>query len=356
MAKTSWNMSRTLTDRLVEEPFAFAFYQAIFLLESLHREHDRIGEFGHPGKEIVRLTNVDSLSFSPNQISSIEFSESDDGDIQFKLATSIMGLYGVFSPLPMNYTASLISWSDDNKEARQRQRDFLDIFNHRLLSLLYRSEKYTRITQTDKDHGSAGTRALGALVGFWEKSGNQAGTGSSGDLSLARLLMASTRSAAGLKNWIKRIFTGVGVRIEQFCPRWILVPEESQASLGKNNSCLAGEGSDYEQVATLGEMMYDRETKFRIHLGPLNWNNFVRFLPGRDDYNKLVGEVDNFLGDSLTYDVMLKLLGQECYHLRTCLDGKSSQLGFTAGLFREDAADSDLCLSIDVAMTGDGTE
>ena len=346
-------MSGTLIDRMIEEPYAFALYQAIYLIENSYPDRDRIGTFGSPGNEVVRLTNVDSLSFPVSQVSSIECVESDEGAKHFKIATSILGLYGVFSPLPINYTESLVSWSDDDKDARSRQKEFLDIFNHRLLSLYYRCERYTRLSQTDASQAS-GPKVLRALVGFPFEDGRSTEMGAAADLSLARLLISATRSASGLRSWLSRIFNGIKVRIEEFCPRWVLIPEESHSHLGRQNSRLAGEGDDLREVSTLGEMMYDRETKFRIHLGPLKWESFTGFLPGRDNFNMLISEVDSFLGDVLSYDLMLKLLGKECYHLRTCLDGESSQLGFTAGLFREEAEDSDLCLTIDVAMTSDG--
>ena len=50
-----------------------------------------------------------------------------------------MGLYGPSSPLPNHYTEDVL-WASADEDAA---RSFLDLFNHRLISLVFRAwEKY----------------------------------------------------------------------------------------------------------------------------------------------------------------------------------------------------------------------
>lgn len=342
-------MSNSVMELLLNEPHRFSIFQAIYLLQSAHAETERIGYFNQPKDETVRLTNVASLSFPGSQIASIEVLPSEHGD-KYALSTTIMGLYGVLSPLPIGYTASMVSFTDEDREGRERLRNFLDIFNHRLLSLTNRTDEYRLFNRRNSGHSDDPlTAGILSLIGF--ESGDRCreiGEWMFCNLSFNSMMSLMTRSASGLQNWLTGFFPGIKMGIEQFSPHWVKLPREEQAQLGSRNCTLAG-GSEDQQggSATIGEWILDRETKFRVRTEPLNWIKFQEFLPHGKEFARLVKLVSTFAPDWLQFDVEVRLQGEQCRYLHLCLDGESSQLGFTAGLFGKKGSDSDLSLVLE---------
>ena len=84
----------------------------------------------------MRLATHASLSFAPGQIQSLE----ERYDKPPKMTVNFFGLMGPVGILPTQYTDLII----ERLSARDTTlRDFLDLFNHRMISLLYRAwEKY----------------------------------------------------------------------------------------------------------------------------------------------------------------------------------------------------------------------
>jgi len=336
-----------LIKQLKKHPYRFSFFQAVYLLEQNNPASDRVGAFGKPEAETVRLGNVDSLSFPPNQIQSISESGIEDHD-SYLLRTTLSGLFGVLSPLPTCYTASIVSFQDEGKEERHRLRDFLDIFNHRLLSLLSRTDSYRHIHRTgSKDSAEPFADTIFSILALSNPElRSTLGKDMFGSLASCRLLGFGSRSSAGLKAWLKKHFRFTPFAIREFSPYWVSIPNADRALLGQQN-CRLG-GSDSGDAATIGEWMLDRETKFRVEVGPVLWEEFQRLLPNGKDFDKLKRLVTVYVPDWLRFDFQVKLLGRECRHLKVVLDGSTSRLGFTAGLFTENGQDTPLSLVLEV--------
>lgn len=341
-------MHDSVIEMLLAEPYRFSLFQAIYLVQKAHFECDPIGEFGKPGLEVIRLTNVDSLMFPASQIDAIEKTETD-GEVRYRIETSLMGMYGILSPLPTWYTASLISPQEDGAAERRRLRDFLDIFNHRILSLASRVDAYRHLHRGKQGGpGDSFVNSVLALagLGFRQMQADPEWWMFS-SLSADRLLTQCTRSASNLKCWLEEHFPRIHITVEEFSPHWERIPDDERALLGKQNCRLAAFDGDSSEGAIIGQWMLDRETSFRVSIGPLNWKDFKSFLPSSDGFGKLTKLISLFTPDWLSFDLLVKLLGSECYHLQVCLDGKTSQLGFTAGLFPEQGFADDLFLVLD---------
>ncbi len=109
-------------------------------------------------------------------------------------------------------------------------------------------------------------------------------------------------------------------------------------------------GSSLGDGAVLGPRVWDRQGKFRIHLGPLTLAEYESFLPstirgGREArggrrLRELVDWVRFYLSFELDWDVRLHLKPGEIPVLQL---GRAGQLGWTTWLGRrrgrEDAAD-----------------
>src|SRR4029077_16870904 len=60
--------AQSIADRLLSEPFAFGFFQAVRLLERSFPERAAVGRNARPSKEVVRFHAHLSLSFPPSEI------------------------------------------------------------------------------------------------------------------------------------------------------------------------------------------------------------------------------------------------------------------------------------------------
>ena len=157
MATTNGGKRAGVIGRLFETSYRFNFFQAVRLLEQLSAQEQRdgspyhpqneasgVGRDLHPGAEAVRFRALPSLSFPAGAISDLRSVLSSDRFAHSvpppEMLVTFLGLTGPSGALPRHYTELLL------QRIREKDfsfRDFLDLFNHRLISLFYRAwEKY----------------------------------------------------------------------------------------------------------------------------------------------------------------------------------------------------------------------
>ena len=132
----------SLEERLYEEGFAFDFFQAVRVLERLETKRRPIGYAGPPSAEGCALRALLSLSFPPSAVYEVE---RPTAALPLPAMTvTFLGLTGPSGVLPRHYTELLLRLDREAKGPEKHAlRRWLDLFNHRLLSLFYRAwEKY----------------------------------------------------------------------------------------------------------------------------------------------------------------------------------------------------------------------
>jgi type VI secretion system protein ImpH len=153
-------------------------------------------------------------------------------------------------------------------------------------------------------------------------------------------------------------FFRVPVQIEEFVGHWLLLSARERTSLIADGAVL-GSGS------VLGSRVWDRQSKFRIRLGPLTLDQYESFLPaspktrggergqGGGPLRKLVEWVRMYLCFELDWDVRLLLKANE---VPTLALGGGQRLGWTAWLGdrRTDTCADDLCLDAEAFVDRDG--
>src|SRR4030095_12277198 len=162
MATEGRRPSNPLVDVLFQEPYRFEFFQAVRMLERIHPERRPVGRFGEPADEAVRFSTSASLTFAPSQIHQITDGEPEA--LPSQMTVACRGLAGGAGVLPHHYTELLIE--------RTRYKDtalgeFLDLFNHRMISLFYRAwEKYRFPVAYERGQGDRFTEFLFDIVGM----------------------------------------------------------------------------------------------------------------------------------------------------------------------------------------------
>jgi type VI secretion system protein ImpH len=87
------------------------------------------------------------------------------------------------------------------------------------------------------------------------------------------------------------------------------------------------------ESARLGTQVYDRQSRFRVIVGPLALEAYRRFLPGGDLLAQLIELVQRYAGDELRWDARLILREPD---RRATILGSAGLLGQTANLGQAD--------------------
>jgi len=120
-------------------------------------------------------------------------------------------------------------------------------------------------------------------------------------LHFAGLMANQRRPAAGLVT-ILRAYFKVPVEIEQFVGHWMRIPADGQTRIG-----MVDQGNRLGSSAVLGRKVWDCQHKFRLVIGPLDYEDYQRMLPGGASMTRLLAWVRNYAGLVLDWDVRLIL-------------------------------------------------
>ena len=327
---------------LAEAPYRYDFYETMRRLECLYDTKPRWGQALRPIDEPVRLGQDPDLSFAPAPLASFEAKNGGAPRLQVRL----FGLFGPNGPLPLHmteYVRERLRLANDPTLSR-----FFDIFHHRFLSLFYRAwaQAQPHISR-DRPTADRFTTYIGAFIGMAPMASRE--RDALPDLAKffhVGALIRQPRNAEGLVHILRHFFR-VPVRIEEFVGHWMALQIPDRTSLTRDGSAL-GAG------AVLGSRVWDRQHKFRIHLGPLTLDQYESFLPAPQSgkgaptsrsaaLRKLVDWVRLYLSFELDWDVRLQLKEREVPRLAL---GRAGQLGWTTWLGqRRGGTDADdLCL------------
>jgi type VI secretion system protein ImpH len=322
MAATSGIQSTAVSQpellRLLEnEPYSVQFFQAMQVLERTYPDREMVGLFVHPSRETARFTVTPSLAFPASEIQTVQWKEGRPPLVM----VNFMGLTGPLGVLPHVYTVLMIErrWARDPTLA-----DFLDIFQHRAISLFYQAWRKYRIAA---NYGTIRDRFTQYLSDF-------AGIGTAGmqrrqtvrDESLlyyAALLMLQPHSAIALEHLLTDYF-GVPVHVDQFIGAWYDLPKHAQCEM-----------CDEEQIsrklgygAVAGDQIWDQQSKVRLRIGPLVLRRYREFLPGGPAYATIQALTRFYSGGQVDFDIQLVLAREE---VPECELGTEGDMGLPLG-------------------------
>ncbi len=312
-----------LIGRLLAEAHRFTFFQAVRLLERSDPSGVGVGHGGPPHRESLRFRPALSLAFPKAELAAIEPLSDGNGGRQYRMEVGFLGLYGTTSPLPAFFTEDLLHEIGDDSLVR----GFLDLFHHRLLSLLYRCwEKYRYHIQFRADGRDELSRRLYCLMGIGvAEPPPGAAVQPVHLLRYLGLFSRRPRSAVALRCMLRDYFGGLPVAITQFVARTVPIPAAQRTRLGEANARL---GEDL----CVGERVVDRAASFRIGVGPMDLAPFQSLLPGSPGFRALETMTRLFTTDRLDFEVELILRREEVPELRLSRDESAGRLGHTTWL------------------------
>ncbi len=262
-------MNGPLLDQLRARPAAFDFYQAVRLLERAAGGACTPGDGADPAAEPVRFRAAGGFAFPPADLVSVRPGPGG----QPEMTVAFLALGGAQGPLPVPLAERAVHRLAENDAAT---RDFLDLFHHRLVSLVYRMGRRMRPVLQEMPPGETEIAGwLRALVGLGTPGLRDRLPGVDDRALLARagLLAHEVRSQAGLEGLLADHF-GVPVSIQPLWGRWLPIPDDQRTRIGRTGGSRTL-GAD----AVLGARWHDPQAAIGIRMGPLGIDLYRSFLP-----------------------------------------------------------------------------
>jgi type VI secretion system protein ImpH len=317
-----WHGEQAVAASLRQEPFRFQFLQAVRILETIRsRMEAEITGTHVPGTPTerdpgIRFRSRVSFAFPASEVDAIRLSAAGDPVPVAEMTINFLGLAGALGPLPQAYTEMILEAATRRDMAAV---DFLDIFNHRLVWLLYRAHKAHHVTLTvEPPYRGEPAQYLFALIGLGQKTlRDRLRVPDSALLHYSGLLARNVRTATALERILSDYF-GVHARVHQFVGTWRHLDPSQWTRIGKEATLGAG--------AVLGRRAWDQAGGVLLELGPLNIAQFQRFLPGASAHAHLSELARFYLGPTRRIQVRLQLKQAEIPV--ASLD--SARLGYTS--------------------------
>jgi type VI secretion system protein ImpH len=293
------------------------FFGLVALLERMTPEAERVGG-ANPSREVIRFKHDPSLSFSSQDVSGVS-SASASGEEQagrhvFEVTTTFLGLIGGASPTPAYISEEVL------RQEGRSLRDFLDLFHHRLISLLYRElarfKPWAEQTSAVTDSWSTRLFSLAGLDAYSAPLGSYLPPQKILKLLplLARRIRPSQSLARGIAEVLDDVIEGAPVRIKEFAGGWSAVPQTEQTQLGVRNTELG-------QNALLGEQVSDPAGGFEVHVGSLGRRAFRQLADPDGPLRRVHSLISLWVRDPLEYRVVVSLVPDAVPLMRLGEDG-----------------------------------
>lgn len=354
----------TLEELLWSESHRFEFFQAVRLLAAVSPGRRPVGLDHLPQEEVVRFRGHPALHFPASEIFEIEPPTEERPPT---MEVTFFGLFGPQGALPDHYTRTIL---DRALRRDTTLRDFLDLFNHRLISLFYRAwEKYRfwvqheqtlrreletrsrpdrfrafiveerpkrdRFSQILLDLAGLGMPSLRYRTRVRHELQPRTAVNDQTFRFYSGLLARNQRPAVGLEGLLHDYF-GWPVRVLSFCGQWLRLDPEDQTEL------VPGGNAELGCTAVAGDRVWDVQSKFRVSVGPLGYDEFCRLLPIGEAYRPMTDLTRVYAGMEFDFDLQLLLRTAEVPWCRLgAAEGLGSRLGWNtwirSGEFEQNA-------------------
>lgn len=303
----------SLLVRLSKAPWTFGFFALLRQFGAAHMHQPPIGLARRPQQESFRLGQSASLIFAPREISEVVLPggvhprlsgdanpRSGNNPLLPMVRVYGLGMLGPNGPLPLHYTEIVRERSENHHDTTLA--DFLDLFHHRYLTHMYRAWAQSQAAAgLDRADDEVFSRYVARLTGHDPLEIRDSVLPAHARLAASTHLAREARNPDGMAATLARFFA-VPVQLQEFVLHWIRIDHEDRTHLGQARaSSVMGVG------AMAGEVVADRQNKFRLVLGPLQLGQYLRFTPQGRDLPLLVEWVRGFVGHEFVWEVELRV-------------------------------------------------
>jgi len=299
---------RAWLDRLVEAPTEVSLIAAVRLLERIfpteqsatmrrrHRSVEQATPESH-ADERIHFRHSSSLAVDVGELAAVE--PVGEPPVAVTVIASLFGLCGSASPLP-HYLAEEADTDDDEGEAA---RGLLDVFHHRLYTLLLRGLREIDLPASLRGDGSDpwSQRVLDYL-----------GVAAEGDTSiperallrLAPILASGVRSPEMLQAAMQIVLEDqlgqAELRVEPMSGGWMAIDEPQWSRLGLGTAVLG------ESFVAGTEVLHPTGAA-QVVIGPLSGEHYKVFTPGHAGFDRALEFTSGFAPEPIHYDLILEI-------------------------------------------------
>jgi type VI secretion system protein ImpH len=323
---------RPLSELLAAEPYRFDSRQALRVLEALAPGAAPVGLRSDPCDEAVAFRSSLGAAFPASDIAQVEIPPQRDRSRRPVVTVNFLGLGGAFGPLPAALSESVAQRARSGDTA---SRDFLDIFNHRLVSMMMRCWRLFRLTlQNTSSEETSFAFYLFALLGLATEGmritrgrhpRNRLDGLDRSLLGLTGLLNQRPFSLHAVERTVGVHF-GLPVRAIPFCGMWLELEPGQRTAIGAG-----GRNRTLGDGAVLGARVWDQAGGILIALGPMGFREALTFLPNGSAFAQMRTLLDFLLGGAFAVRLQLTINPQKI-PLSRLERGGSMRLGWTAWL------------------------
>ncbi len=269
------------------------FFYLMRLIELMRKDLPAVGYAKTPSEEAFRFGQMPYLNFPSTSIATISESHRHSEDVT--ILVYFFGLLGVNGPMPLEITDLVYSRNIHDYDSTLRR--FLDLINHRLLTLFYRAFSHHELPLMYDRRKSTAVSVFRALSGC-----PSADDGTRRDEmiipSLSKFFCNQSRSVETLSRMLYDFFR-VPVKVKPFVERYHVIPEDLRCQLGVKESSVLG------VCAQLGSKYLTRTRDVSIEIGPISYRRSMHFMPKREYFDLLCYLVKSFFSKPVEFDITL---------------------------------------------------
>lgn len=308
----------SLLEHLQSKPWRYGFIPTMRRIGT-NSAIDPVGTAVLPSAEPFRLGQQASLVFAPREIANASVK---NGRLHMRLFG--LGMLGPNGSLPIHVTE--IAREREEHRGDATLSNFLDIFHHRSLTLLYRAWASAQSAASlDRPKDEKFSLYTACVSGHPLQHNQPWLLPSHARLSAAPHLVREARNPEGLRNALANYF-GVPVEIHEQVLHWMELAPEHCCVMGEHRaSSFMGSG------AVIGGHVPDRQYRFRIVIGPLDIDDYHRFTPQGPDLLRLIEWVRAFVSEEYEWELELQIKPQSA---PPAVLGGTQQLGWSGWMGR----------------------
>lgn len=298
MRAERWWQEASIVEQIFHRPTVFEFVQATRLLRHV--------PVIHPAKywaDDFSFESSLSLNFPEAEIESLVYE-----DQHIKLTNLLVGMTGIQGVLPYTYTHKI-------KQAPKQQRlevlKFFSLFNHKLTAqYVDASLAYNLPIRYEIEQDNCYLNIVHGLNGYIRDQHQQCAIGDY-FAEFSGLMQGQNNSAHALKTMLSCIFK-VDIQITEFVIEQFKLTLTQQAKLGQSQATQLGVNS------FCGEHIKQVDGKIEIVIGPLNYQQYLEFLPHAQQSEKLKSILQSWCSPTLMVDLRLILASEAIQPIQLC--------------------------------------
>lgn len=275
------------------------FFELVRRIEHGRPDFPRLGKAARPTQENVRFGQTPYLHFPPTEIAEIR---QGNGNVEALIMTYFFGLLGVNGPMPLEFTDYVFQRSHNYYD--QTWRRFLDIINHRFLTLFYRAwAENEQAVSFDRKNDDKITDIIRNLAGTPSDMFGEDRAFPYLTANYVNHFGRLVKSRDSLEEILHSVLK-TELKIKDFVVSSYDIPKDVRCRLGNRENSVLGKN------VQLGRTYMSATREFEIEVGPLSFAESNKWMPGKKGFDLINRIVTAYLDRPLEYSLTFIVIGK----------------------------------------------